>query len=96
MLRLCIMALLLALHRSRRTGALLALEHVDVRARELAGAHAVLEEQVQLGERTARGLGNAEIRVNDAEEANAALYDRSSLVKVRLRDREEGLPKRMR
>jgi hypothetical protein len=46
MLRLCIMALLLTLRRRCRTGALLALEHVDVRARELAGAHAVLEEQV--------------------------------------------------
>jgi hypothetical protein len=96
MLRFCPVALLLALRCSRRAGALLALEHVDIRTRELAGAHAVLEQQVQLGERAARGLGNAEVRVNDAEEADATLRNRDSSVKGRLREGGAGVPKRMR
>lgn len=53
--------------------ALLGLEHVDFGAGKLARAHAMLEEQVQLRERATRGLGDAEVRVDDAEEANAAL-----------------------
>ena len=46
---------------------------IDVRGGELAGADAALEEQVELGEGAALRLGDAEVRVDDAEEADCGL-----------------------
>lgn len=42
---------------------------IDVRGGELAGANFHFEEQVELGEGAAARLGEAEICVDDAEEA---------------------------
>lgn len=50
------------------------LEGVDLGGRELARRHAPLEESVQLGECAAGGLGHAEVRVDDAAEADATLW----------------------
>lgn len=49
------------------------LEHIYLRRGELAGAHALLEEQVQLGKSAARGLRYPEVGVDQAQEANAGL-----------------------
>ena len=41
------------------------LKHIDSRARELARANALLEEQIKFSEGTALGFGQAEVRVDD-------------------------------
>jgi hypothetical protein len=41
------------------------LKHIDSRARKLARADPLLEEQIELGEGAALGLGQAEVGVND-------------------------------
>lgn len=46
-------------------------EDVDGGACKLAGADALLEEEIEFGEGTALGLGQAEVGVYDAEEAGA-------------------------
>lgn len=48
------------------------LEHIDLRARELPGADAALEEQIELSKGAALGFGNAVVSIDDAKEADAA------------------------
>lgn len=55
-------------------------EDVDLRAGELARADAALEEQVQLREGAAARLRDAEVSVDDAEEADAGLFGGGVLV----------------
>jgi hypothetical protein len=55
---------------------LLRREHVDVDRGELARGHALLEEDVELRKRAPRRLGDAEVSVNDAQEAAPGLRRR--------------------
>jgi len=41
------------------------LKHIDSRARELARANALLEEEIEFSEGAALGFGQAEVRVDD-------------------------------
>lgn len=47
-------------------------EDIDVRTGELSCADLTLEQKVQLGERSASGLRNTEVSVDDAEEADSS------------------------
>lgn len=51
-------------------------KHVNVCRRELACRYALLKEQVEFGKRAACGLGDAEVRVDEAEEADSSLFAR--------------------
>lgn len=51
----------------------LLVKDVDFCRGKLARAHAALKEQVELGKGAAGGFGDAEVGVDDAEEADAAL-----------------------
>ena len=46
-------------------------EDIDVGGGEFARADLLLEEQVEFGEGAAAGFGQAEVRVDDAEEAGS-------------------------
>lgn len=48
-------------------------EHIDLSRGKLARGHLLLKQQVELGEGAARGLGDAEVCVDEAEEARAGL-----------------------
>lgn len=55
---------------------------VDVGGGELAGADFLLEEEIELGEGAAAGLGEAEVGVYNAEEAGAAPEEASVIAPV--------------
>lgn len=48
-------------------------EDIDLGSSELASADTLLEQNTQLGKGTAIGLGEAEVGVDDAQEADATL-----------------------
>jgi len=48
-------------------------EDIDLCGSELASADTLLEQDTELGKGSAIGLGEAEVSVDDAEEADAAL-----------------------
>jgi hypothetical protein len=71
-------------HRSRHGFvAELAVEHVHLGRGEFACRDAVLEQVVEFGERSASRFGDAEVGVDDADEAGAADCKRSELDRLR-------------
>ena len=49
------------------------MEDIDIGSGELASAETLLEEHTQLGECATIGLGETEVGIDDAEEADATL-----------------------